>query len=310
MLDLHESAAAFAGSVAAVRTTRDVIVAAGADVAGYLHGQLSQNVTGLGVGRSALTLLLQPQGKIDARLRLSRPSADQWWLDLEAGFGEAALARLERFKLRVDAEFTLHSWPMVAVRGPDAGSLLDDPDRPDTRGSTLVLDAHWPGVVGVDLLGPNAAIPDGIPEADPEALEALRITVGVAAMGTELTERTIPAAAAVVDDAVDFTKGCYVGQELVARVDSRGSNTPTNLRRITFEDLPDGVDPTAIGLRSGDDEIGTVTSLAATPSGGAIALAYVKRAIEVPVSAIALVGGEPYPVEVLPLPDRPGAPQP
>lgn len=97
-----------------------------------------------------------------------------------------------------------------------------------------------------------------------------------------MTESTIPAAAGVVEQSVDFTKGCYVGQELVARVDSRGNNTPTRLYGLRF----DGTDVPAVGAELAVDgsNAGTITSVAVSPALGGIGLAYIKRAVAVPAS--------------------------
>jgi folate-binding protein YgfZ len=101
-------------------------------------------------------------------------------------------------------------------------------------------------------------------------------------MGRELDESTIPASAGIVDRSVSWTKGCYTGQELVARIDSRGDKVPTKLRRITGE-VPEGAT-----LHVGDREVGHVTSAAA-----GVALGYVRREVEPPADAVARwVGGE------------------
>jgi folate-binding protein YgfZ len=107
--------------------------------------------------------------------------------------------------------------------------------------------------------------------------EADRIRAGVPAMGAELDERTIPAEVGqwFVDASVSFTKGCYTGQELVARVDSRGSNVPRHLRVLTVEDGAEV--PVGAEVLSGDAVVGQVTS-----SATGVALAYVKRSVEPP----------------------------
>jgi folate-binding protein YgfZ len=117
------------------------------------------------------------------------------------------------------------------------------------------------------------------PSAEP-ATDAERIAAGVPAMGAELTENTIPAEVGqwFVDASVSFTKGCYTGQELVARVDSRGSNVPRHLRVLTVADdveVPVGAEVVA------DD--GSVVG-AVTSSAPGLALAYVKRAVAPPAT--------------------------
>lgn len=289
MLDIIGAEAAFTSSVAAVQTERDIIDVVGPGGRDYLHGQLSQDVEGLAEGTSTLTLLLQPQGKIDGWLRLTRRATDRYWLDVEAGFGQQALDRLLRFKLRVDAELTLSTLPMIAVRGPAVARWTAD-QQPETPVDGAVVDALWPGVDGVDIIGRDASIPSGIDEAPLAALDALRIRLGIPAMGAELTSSTIPAAAGIVDRSVDFSKGCYVGQELVARIDSRGSNTPTKLRSVRFLDVDGSLPEAGATILVDGAEVGELTSVTSATSGSSYGLGYVRRVVEVPASAEVIAG--------------------
>lgn len=289
-------------SAAATATRRDVIEIEGGDAAEYLDGQLSQNVRGLAVEASAMTLLLQPQGKVEAWMRMTRLAEDRFWLDVEAGFGEPALERLLRFKLRVDAELTLSTYEVTAVRGPGAaqGPSAIGIEIPN---GAVVLDALWPGVDGFDVFAPIGPwLGDRVPEVPLGALEALRIRLGIPAMGHELDGSTIPAAAGIVEGSVDFTKGCFVGQELVARIDSRGSNTPTRLCGVRLVDHADLVVGTPIML--GEKEIGSLTSIAPVANGGGAAgLSYIKRAVDVPTTATVIDrSGDSVDVELVELP--------
>ncbi len=275
-LSVEEALEAFESGCAAVIDQRDVIVVDGAEAVSYLQGQLSQNIEALAVGDSAWSLLLQPQGKVDAWLRATRTGPTTVVLDLDVGFGGAALARLERFKLRTKASFEFSTMQRVAVRGPEA--------PPAVAGDAVVADVCWPAVAGYDLLGPDASVPEGIAEAPSEALEAHRIMHAIPAMGAELSEATIPAEAGIVDLSVDFTKGCYVGQELVARVDSRGNNTPRRIHRLrAASSVPVG---TVVQLDGAD--VGVITS-AAVVDGQLQALASIKRGTDI-AQPMTLVG--------------------
>lgn len=103
-------------------------------------------------------------------------------------------------------------------------------------------------------------------------------------MGAEVTEATIPAELGrwVVDASVSFTKGCYTGQELVARIDSRGGNVPRHLRGLTTDDLPPA--PGEAVVVDGK-EVGTVTSSAVAADGSVVGLALVHRSVELPAAA-------------------------
>ncbi len=268
----------------AVVVERDVVTVEGPDAAAYLQGQLSQDVERLAVGGSAWTFVLQPQGKVDAWFRLTRVGHEAFRADVDAGHGEALLARLQRFLLRTKADLTLTTEPMVAVRG-----------MATVNGAAVpALDPAWPGIDGVDLLGTDQ-LPEGVARGTVAALERLRIRAGVPAMGAELTERTIPAEAGVVERSVSFTKGCFTGQELVARIDSRGGNVPRHLRLVEADELL----TVGAGVLVDGRVVGEVTSSVPAADGGpALALAYVGRAVEPPTDGS--VHGVPVHIGVVP----------
>jgi folate-binding protein YgfZ len=302
MLDLKTAEQLALEDVVAVTAERDLLSVSGPDAGTYLHGQLSQDVTGLAAGQTTWTLLLQPQGKVDAWLRIHRLADDGFLLDVEPGFGQLALDRLKRFMLRVDMEIELQTVTVLALRGPGSVSAAET-----AVDGVLTLDASWAGSNGIDLLLPGHTESDlanpvlsnwlsaDVPVGPAELLEVLRVTEGRPAMGSELDESTIPAAARIVDASVDFTKGCYVGQELVARVDSRGNNTPTRLYGLRF----DGGDAPAPGteLLADGSAAGVVTSVAVSPANGAIGLGYLKRAVEVSAE-LQVIGSDGAPITV------------
>ncbi|HEU5150544.1 MAG TPA: hypothetical protein VFU19_08610 [Iamia sp.] len=270
-------------AVTVTRTTRDVVTVSGLEATSYLQGQLSQDVAGLAVGDATAAFVLQPQGKVDTWMRVDRAGPETFRLDTDAGAGEGLVARLERFKLRTKADITLAAGVAVlAVRG---GEVLDG------------VPCGWPGVVGSDVFDPDpSALPSDLPvDAAPLDLigyEALRIRAGVPRMGAEITPDVIPAELGkwVIDASVSFTKGCYTGQELVARIDSRGGNVPRHLRGLVGPALAVGAPVVA-----GDTEVGVVTSAAA-----GVGLALLHRRVEVPAEVT--VGGAPTQAVPLPIP--------
>jgi folate-binding protein YgfZ len=137
----------------------------------------------------------------------------------------------------------------------------------------LAVDASWPGLPGVDLLGETVDPPSGVSIVDRGAYEATRIEAGVPVMGAELSDRTIPAETGINDRTVSFTKGCYTGQELVARIESRGGHVPRSLRGVRLT----APAPAGAILQVGGKQVGTLTSTAAEP---AVALAYVSRDVD------------------------------
>lgn len=260
---------------------RDAVLVTGADAAEYLQGQISQDVEAVAPGTSAWSLVLAPQGKVDAWFRLTRSGDGSFVLDVDAGFGDTLVARLERFRLRVDVSFeSLAGWRMLAVRGPRAAEAWLETVEAEVRS---IVD--WPGFGGIDLLGPNTEPPPGLPADGAGDLEVARIRAGWPAMGRELTERTIPAEiAGLVESSVSFTKGCYTGQELVARIDSRGGNVPRPVRLLEIrgdDEVSPGDEITVDGKA-----VGAITSAAADPdSAVTVALGAVHRRVEPPAAA-------------------------
>jgi folate-binding protein YgfZ len=251
---------------------REVIRVSGPDANPFLQGQLSQDLGRLQAGESAWSLLLQPQGKVDAFLRVTRVADDDFLLDVDSGWSGPTIERLGRFKLRTKADIEPLDWKCLAFRGDGIPAIEGD----------VVARCDWPGFEGVDLLGPDPVVPGGADLADPSVLDRMRIAAGFPRMGRELDERTIPAEAGLVEATVSFTKGCYTGQELVARIDSRGGNVPRHLRRITIDGGP--VPPAGAVVVVAGKEVGALTSVAATDA-GAIALGYAGRAVDVPADA-------------------------
>jgi folate-binding protein YgfZ len=133
------------------------------------------------------------------------------------------VARINRFKIRVKAEVASLPWRCIAVRGvpAPAGSLV-----------------AWGQ--GFDLLGDAVEPPADVPEGSPDDLLAARIEATWPAMGAEIVPgETIPAETGITDRAVSFTKGCYPGQELVERMDSRAVTAPRLLRTLWAADVTD-----------------------------------------------------------------------
>jgi folate-binding protein YgfZ len=267
---------------------RDVLSATGPEAFTYLQGQCSQDLAPLSVGASTEALLLSPQGKVDALIRVSRVGDESFVLDTDAGCGDAARARLERFKLRTKVTIEPLQWACLSIRGPGAtGRGAPQP----LDGAILVDVVDVPGWSGFDVLGPARGgdpalatwMPDRAVLCDDAAWEATRIEAGVPMGGREITESTIAAEVGLVERTVSFTKGCFTGQELVARLDSRGSNVARRLCGVVV--AGDGRPPVGatVWTTDGAHEVGTLTSAAWSPGHGAtVALATLHRRVAPP----------------------------
>lgn len=310
-LEIRAETEALRHGAGAFRAGRDVLAVRGPDAESYLQGQLSQDVLALAVGASADTLLLEPDGKLSALLRVTRTDGQGFVLDVDRGYGDAVLTRLRRFLLRSKVELEHLPWRDLSLRGAGVAEAAQGLLTVLAERGVLALPFDWNGWTGIDLLGPedvvlglgDAALPDGVTACGPDAVEACRIASGIPAMGTELTGKTIAAEAGLVERTVSFTKGCYTGQELVARLDSRGTNVP---RRLVGVVAPASASASAsaggeapltltrgMTLHAGeapagdspaeDKVVGTITSAAWSAELGTwVALGYLHRSVEAP----------------------------
>ncbi len=264
-------------------TARDLLVVEGADATDFLQGQCSQDLAAVAVGASAWTFVLEPQGHVSAWFRATRTESG-WLLDVDAGHGEAAEARIRRFMLRVDVTISRSTEPLWCVEQA-AGDHITD--------AVIIAPSLVDGYV--DVIG-NGAIDGAL---TPEVYERLRIAAGVPTHAAEIGDKTIPAELGVVAMSVSFTKGCYTGQELVARVDSRGDNTPRRLRIVRGS----GPLPTpGAEVREAEAGVGYITSVAADGPGW-VALSSVTRAGQ-DLTTASLEDGQAVELEVSPLEER------
>jgi folate-binding protein YgfZ len=241
---------------------RDLLLVEGPDALTYLQSQLSQDLRPLAVGQSMYSLVLQPAGKVDALLRVLRTGDESFVLDTDPGAGEVLLARLNRFKIRVKADITPLEWTCIALRGEGAMDV--------EVGDDVWKASAWRGDgTAVDLLGPNVPAPDGVRAGTPVELLAARVDAGWPAASLDFDPgEAIPAALGVTVEAVSFTKGCYPGQELVERMDSRGAQAPRSLHVV---EVPAGtVTGDQVSVDGTDVEVRSVA--------GTKALAYTRRA--------------------------------
>jgi folate-binding protein YgfZ len=281
---VDEDYAALRHGVGAVDLPRDVVRLSGPDALEYLQGQCSQDVVALAIGESADALLLTPQGKLDALVRVTRAADDELYVDVDGGYGAAVAARLARFKLRVKADIDVVDWRCVALRGPGAADMADA--ALTLPGVSLVAPYRWGAVGGLDLFGVGPDIPAGVRRCGVGAWRSVRVESGIPVMGAELDERTIAAEAGLLERCVSFTKGCYTGQELVARLDARGNKVARRLRGLVMEHDPSAAGhgpPPGAEVASGDRVVGRVTSVAWSPAlETVVALAYLHRDVEPP----------------------------
>jgi tRNA-modifying protein YgfZ len=227
---------------------------AGRDAADFLERMVSNEVASLEPGESRDALLLTPKARVIAPLRVLRRGDDDFLLLTEPELGDVVRSHLLRARFAAKCELEPEEHVSAIVLGEGEGISTTDYGVPARE----VLDA-------------------GEADGDVEELERLRIEAGTPRWGSELDDRVLPAEAGLDERAVSFTKGCYPGQEPIARLRYRGKVN----RRLRVLDV-DAASP-GDEIRSGDKSVGRVTS--AVPG---VALAYVRT--EVPDEAKLKVG--------------------
>lgn len=237
---------------------RDYVAVNGSEAIAYVNRMVSNDVAALEVGDSCEALLLTAKARIVAPLLVVRRAEDDLLLLTEPGLGAVVRATLVRMRLRAKCTIELEAHTSTIVLGTNEGGLPCSDF----------------GVAAVELIDGEA--PAAAETVEPEELERLRILTGTPRWGHELDDRVLPAEAGLEAHAISFTKGCYPGQEPVARLHHRGHPNRT-LRVLALG--PGEVPPYDSELTLGGKVVGRVTSAAPDAVDGVIALGYVRREV-------------------------------
>ena len=288
------------------RSNRGVLRITGPDRLSWLHSLTTQQLEGLAAGAAAQALVLSPNGHVEHHLTLT-DDGTATWVHVEPGTAAALAEFLEsmKFMLRVEVADVTQDFAVLTVLGPAAGDLV--------AGLEDVQASVNPGSFGtIDLIVARDQLPEvagnlrrrGAAAAGMWAFEALRIAAHVPRLGLDTDHRTIPHEVGWIDSAVHLNKGCYRGQETVARVHNLG-HPP---RRLVFlhldgsaERLPGHGDPLELASDQQGATVWFTGSAARHYELGPIGLALVKRTA--PVDATLLAGGVPAAQEVIVPPD-------
>jgi folate-binding protein YgfZ len=290
------------GAVWYARTDWATVRVSGRDAAGYLHRMTSQDVAGLTAGRATYACVLTPQGRI-----LGDPviwhMGDHLLLDLAAAARDGALPALERAVIADDVSFEDTSRDQVrfVLVGKEAASVLDTlgvtPPKAGTYARARIVGGEDVRILRRDLgtqpgfewLVPRENEPqllelvDGVERVTPvddEAWDALRIAEGVPSFGAELTADVMPLEARLDDVAISWTKGCYPGQEPVAKARHRGK-PPHLLVRLQFSEGCRKPLAGQVLLHQGRRVGRLTTATGPSPAEAARGLGYVRHALAV-----------------------------
>ncbi len=246
----------------AVVAARRIAWVEGPDAEALLHGLLTADVQAIPVGGGTPSLILDAHGHVVARMHVHRDAPDAFTLLLDAAPAPDGVAVITAHHVSEDAE----------VIGPEpVDVLLVTGEAPQ---GDIVAAGSIPGTTEVITDDPAAlAASLGLALSPPATLEPLRIAAGIPAIGIDTGAKTLVQEAGL-DDAVSYDKGCYLGQETVARLHYRG-HANRRLCRIAL----DGPLATGTELTCGDVAAGTVTSVAEVPEEGWMGLAMVRREV-------------------------------
>lgn len=268
---------------------RRTIVAAGAEAAEYLQGQLTNDVEALEPGQGCYAALLDRKGRIQADLRVLR-FADRLALDTEPAAAEAVVRHLSFYKVgrEVTIDDRTAELAVISIIGPAAAELaIAGPAGPEHAHREVEIGSLSATVVatdaGVDLLIAAADVEAagdvlrarGIEAVSEAAAEIVRVESGRPRFGHEISAQTMPAEAGIEERAVSFTKGCYIGQETVARLHYKGR--PNRRLRGLRLDAPATAGDS---IRLGERDVGAIGSAVVSPARGPIALAIIRREAE------------------------------
>ena len=261
------------------RSYRGKLRLTGAEAAEYLQGQVTNDVEGLSPGEGAYAALLSHKGKMVADMRVLR-GQDFLWLDMESAALPVMLRNAQMFGIGRDvrAEDAGSEYAILSLIGPAAREALDvapaEVEHAWVQGEQGMYVATDTGVDVICAASDADAVRSalGIEPVSEDAAECLRIESGRPRLGIDIGSETIPEEAGLNERAVSFTKGCYVGQETVARLHYKGKPN-RHLRGLRLSEPAETGDE----VRLGDRVLGTVGSVTVSPSHGPIALAVLRR---------------------------------
>jgi tRNA-modifying protein YgfZ len=264
------------------RAGRGKLRLTGSEAADYLQGQVTNDVAALEPGTGCYAALLNHKGKMLTDMRVLRGD-DFIWIDTEPE-GLPAIARnASMFSIGRDVrhEDVSAAYAILSLIGPEARERLDAPPAAEEHSFTTGEHGLYVATdLGVDVIcraEDAAAVRDalGVEQVSEEAAECLRIESGRPRFSIDMGSETIPEEAGLNERAVSFTKGCYVGQETVARLHYKGKPN-RHLRGLRL------AEPTKRGddIRLGERVVGVVGSAADSPALGPVALAIVRREAE------------------------------
>ncbi len=287
------------------RAARGKLLLTGGEAAEFLQGQVSNDVEALAPGEGCYAAFLTHKGKMRGDMRILR-GEDWLWIDTEPGTLSALARTVQMYSIGRDVSHrdVTSERAILSLVGPTARGALETEPPPVEHGHVEGEHGLYVATdLGADVICTaadanrvRAAL--GLGEVSEESAECRRVESGRPRHGRDTDAETIPQEAGLNERAVSFTKGCYVGQETVARLHYRGRPN-RHLRGLRLSESAAHGDPVV----RGDRLVGNIGSACVSPRHGPIALALLRR--EVSPGDTVVVGGDGAPAEIIELPFGP-----
>lgn len=270
-----------------------ILTLSGPDAAEFLQGQVTNDVEAIEPGGGLYALLLDRKGHIQAEMEVLRPEPESFLLITAPGTGPDLERHLRTHSIGHDVEVSSRTEPTIALLGPACHEITGTAPLGEHRSRTISIAGRRMLAVDTDLglmllsedsgdsdtnsdggTGPlvEELLSAGAERVGPEAVEIIRVERGVPLFGREMDGENMPAEAGIVERAVSFEKGCYIGQEPVARLHYRGRPN-RHLRGLMLERIAEPGSP----VRTAEREVGQIGSAVVSPALGPIGLAILRR---------------------------------
>lgn len=275
------------------------LVLSGADVRRFCNGMFTNNVRDLPVGGGQRSAMCDAKGKLLGLLDLYLVADDRVLVVLEGSTAEDFEERYGKYIVFDDVELTRAEGSLLTIQGPCSESVLASLGLPIPAlghaavGQVAVMRRDRTGLGGFDVLTTDAGLGErlgaaAIAEGTFDTLEVLRVEAGKVRWPVDMPGRFLIHELGLRDEVCHFEKGCYVGQEIIHRLDVMGQ-VRRAITGIRLDSMPSGGE---CELKIGDDAIGRLTSPVRSPELGAIGLAVVRKPHDAPGTEVELVSGE------------------
>ena len=291
------------------RSGRFNLTVSGSEAAEFLQGQVTNDVEELATGSGCYAALLDRKGHMQSDMRILKTGETEFWIDAEGDAGPRVLKHFSMYKIGREVEVAAADRTILSLIGPGSNEVAGLAPGSEYSSVTGTFAGVETLVVATDL-GLDLIVPDDAAEAltndlesrraipvSEEAAEILRVETGRPRFGRDMTEASMPAEAGIVEAAVNFTKGCYIGQEPVARLHYKGRPN-RHLRGLRFSGPVEAGSPVHLGER----ELGSIGTAVLSPASGQIGMDILRKEAEPGSTVMVSSGGTEIEAEVVDLP--------